>query len=148
MSKELTIISPEGYEIAIKYIELGSPEEVALHLNLPVPKVVDALNTREVKKYIDTIYLDRGYRNRTKIASVLDEIIEAKLEEARETEQYTKKDILDILKFAWQMRQDEVKNEQNSQNIRNQTNVQINHGEAGSNYNSLMQKLINPTKNE
>ena len=114
-------------------------------------KVVEQLNKREVQKYIDTVYLDTGYRNRNNIASLLDEIIASKLEEAEESGFYTKKDLADLLQLAHKMRMDEIKaqNERTKgESIRNQTNVQIN--DAGvfgqGNYGKLMETLLSQNK--
>ena len=89
MSKEITTISPEGLEVANAYLQFGNIRAVCEYMNVPENKVVDVLNKREVKKYIDTVYLDMGYRNKNNIASVLDEMIQSKLEEAQETGVYS-----------------------------------------------------------
>lgn len=148
MSKELTIISPENLTIAEMYLQKQNPEETALALNLPLEKVTQALETREARRFIDSVYLDRGYRNRHKIGDLMDEIIESKLEEARETEMFTKKDLLDVLQIQHKMRMDEMKAmaelEKNSNNsIKSQTNIQNNFGPGGANYHELLNKLIN-----
>ena len=100
-------------------------------MGVPENQVVEVLNKREVKKYIDTVYLDMGYRNKNNIATVLDEMIASKLEEAQETGVYSSKDLADLLQMAHKMRMDEIKAQADllkaeSTNIRNQTNVQIN----------------------
>ena len=46
-----------------------------------------------------------GYRNKNNIATVLDEMIQSKLEEAQETS----KDLADLLQMAHRMRMDEIK---------------------------------------
>ena len=84
MAKEVTAISPEGMEVANSYLTLGNIKGVCEHLSVSENKVVDILNRREVKKYIDTVYLDTGYRNKNNIGSLLDEMIQSKLEEAQE----------------------------------------------------------------
>ena len=109
MGKEVTTISPEGLEIANAYLQFGNIRAVCEYMQVPENQVVELLNKREVKKYIDTVYLDSGYRNRNNIASVLDEIIESKLEEARESDFFSKKDLADLLNMAHKMRMDEIK---------------------------------------
>lgn len=147
MSKELIIISPEGLEVANLYLELGSIAEVTHSLQVSQEKIVEILNKREVKSYIDTIYLDQGYRNKNKIAALLDRIIESKIVEAEESEIYSTKDLVDILKVAHTMRMDEHKlqNQTQNTNIKHQTNVQINDGGifgAGTKYGELISKLM------
>jgi hypothetical protein len=114
-------------------------------------KVVELLNKREVKRYIDTVYLDLGYRNKNNIGSLLDEMIQSKLEEAQETGVYSSKDLADLLQMAHKMRMDEIKAQAEllkveNANIKNQTNVQINEALpfGQGNYGKLMEKLLKP----
>ena len=110
MSKEITTrISPESIEIANAYLEKGDITAVSEALKVPRDVVSDYLNKREVKKYIASVYLDTGYRNRGKLAEVMDTLIDRKLEEAEETEMYSNKDLADLLQMAHKMRMDEIK---------------------------------------
>ena len=152
MAKELTTISPEGLEVANSYLQFGNIRGVCDHLQVAENKVVEILNKREVKKYIDTVYLDIGYRNKNNIGSVLDEMIASKLEEAQESGIYSSKDLADLLQMAHKMRMDEIKAQADlakteSNNIKNQTNVQINEAVpfGQGNYGKLMEKLLNGT---
>ena len=152
MAKELTTISPEGLEVANSYLQFGNIRGVCDHLQVAENKVVEILNKREVKKYIDTVYLDIGYRNKNNIGSVLDEMIASKLEEAQESGIYSSKDLADLLQMAHKMRMDEIKAKADlakteSNNIKNQTNVQINEAVpfGQGNYGKLMEKLLNGT---
>ena len=95
MAKEITQISPEGLEVANAYLQFGNIRAVCEHMHVPENQVVELLNKREVKKYIDTVYLDMGYRNKNNIATVLDDMIASKLEEAQETGVYSSKDLAD-----------------------------------------------------
>ena len=151
MGKEVTTISPEGLEVANAYLQFGNIRSVCEMLAVPENQVVELLNKREVKKYIDTVYLDMGYRNKNNIATVLDEMIQSKLEEAQETGVYSSKDLADLLQMAHKMRMDEIKAQAEllkaeTTNIRNQTNVQINDAAlpfGQGNYGKLMEKLVN-----
>ena len=150
MAKELTNISPEGLEVANSYLQFGNIKTVCQELMVTEDKVVEHLNKREVKRYIDTVYLDMGYRNKNNIGSVLDEMIESKLEEVRETGVYSTKDLADLLQMAHKMRMEEIKAQTdlekvNAGNIKNQTNVQINESIpfGQGNYGKLMEKLLN-----
>ena len=152
MSKELTTISPEGLEIANSYLQFGNIRGVCQHLQVSEDRVVESLNKREVKKYIDTVYLDMGFRNKNNIATALDEIIQSKLEEAQETGMYSNKDLADLLQMAHKMRMDEIKAQTDAEkattSIRTQNNVQINDGSlpfGQGNYGKLMDKLLNGT---
>ena len=152
MAKELTTISPEGMEIANSYLQFGNIRAVSDELRVSEEKVAALLNKREVKKYIDTVYLDLGYRNRNNIGKLLDEMIESKLEEAQESGVYSNKDLADLLTMAHKMRMDEIKAQADlekaqASNIRTQNNVQINSevpfGQG--NYGKLMEKLLGNT---
>ncbi len=151
MSKELTTISPEGLEIANSYLQFGNIRAVCQFLQVPEDRVVEALNKREVKKYIDTVYLDVGFRNKNNIAAALDEMIQSKLEEAQESGVYSSKDLADLLQMAHKMRMDEIKAQTEAEKaststIRTQNNVQINDGSVPfgqGNYGKLMDKLLN-----
>ena len=149
MAKELTTISPEGLEVANSYLTFGNIRAVVEQLGVQENKVVELLNKREVKKYIDTVYLDMGYRNKNNIAGLLDEMIESKLEEAKESGVYSNKDLADLLQMAHKMRMDEIKaqaelEKAHATNVKSQTNVQINEGLpfGQGNYGKLMDKLL------
>jgi len=146
MAKELTIISPEGLEIANSYLVLKNIKAVSQELSISEHDVSEYLGKREVRKYIDAVYLDTGYRNRNNIASLLDEMIASKIEEAQESGVYTKKDLFELLTLAQKIRNDEIKAQNDTSKIGNQTNVQIN--DAGNlfgegNYGELMDTLFN-----
>ena len=64
MKNEIAVkMSPEGLEVANTYLELGSVSEVCTRLRLDENTVSEYLNKREIKQYIDQVYLDTGYRN-------------------------------------------------------------------------------------
>ena len=145
-----TRISPEGLEIANAYLELGNIPAVCARLSIDEAKASEYLAKREVKAYVDQVYLDTGYRNRFKLAEVLDTLIDAKLEEAEESEIYTNKDLADLVQMAHKIRVDELKaqtelEKAKAANIKNQTNIQVNNQEmpfGQGNYGELMKKLL------
>lgn len=151
MSKEVTSISPEGLEVANCYLQFGNIRAVTQTMGVREDKVVELLNKREVKRYLDTVYLDMGYRNKNNIGALLDEMIESKLEEAKESGMYSSKDLADLLQMAHKMRMDEIKamaelEKAHNGNVKNMTAVQINNegvpfGQG--NYGKLMEKLLN-----
>jgi hypothetical protein len=127
-------IVPENLQVANIYLETDSMQETAYKLDIPLNKVEEILNTAEVKRYIDTVYLDTGYRNKNKLAQVLDKMIDAKIDAG---EYSSDKDLLDLLKFSHQLRIDEEKKSIPA----SQTNVQINEFGEG-NYADLLKRLI------
>ena len=154
MSTEITTrMSPEGLEIANSYLANGDVSAVCQELDIPRDIVVAVLNKREIQKYIDTVYMDSGYRNRFKLAETLDKLIDQKLEEAEESEIYTNKDLADLLMMQHKIRMDEVKAQTEFEKakggtIKTQNNVQINtevpFGQG--NYGTLMKKLLEAEK--
>jgi len=134
----ITKISPEGFDVANAYLEFGSVEEVAKQLLIPQYEVAATLKRKEVKDYLDNVYLDMGYRNRGKLGALLDKMIESKIEEAEETGVYTSKDLFELLQFQHKMRMDELKLAQGKE-ATNVTNI-ANFGEG--NYGALMEKLL------
>ena len=148
-----TRISPEGLEIANAYLELGSIPAVCSRLSIDEAKASEYLQKREVKAYVDQVYLDTGYRNRFKLAEVLDTLIDAKMEEAEESEVYTSKDLADLVGMAHKIRMDELKaqtelEKAKAQTIKTQVNIQNNSqvpfGQG--NYGELMKKLLKDNK--
>ena len=131
MKNEIAIkMSPEGLEVANPYLQLGSITEVCDQLSLDENTVSEYLNKREIKQYIDQVYLDTGYRNRFKLADTLDNIIDEKLNEAEESQVYTNKDLADLLQMAHKMRMDEIKamaelEKAKTQPLKQTANIQI-----------------------
>ena len=138
-------MSPEMVTVVTRYLETNDTAETARSLGIPREKVTYYLNKPEAKRFVDTIFLEQGYLNRSKMAFILDEIIEQKLEEMRDAEMASTKDIVDILAFAWKIRTDTVKEVREAPQPTNQTNVQNNLVVgAGDNYNQLLGKLLKP----
>ena len=150
MSKEIaTKMSPEGLEIANSYLEHGSIPAVASKLRVSQSEVTEILNKREIKQYIDTVFLDTGYRNRFKLSETLDMLIEKKLEESEETQIYTNKDMADLIQMAHKMRMEEIKaqtemEKAKAQTVKTQVNIQDNSGLpfGQGNYGELIKKLM------
>ncbi len=135
----LTKISPEGFDVANAYLEYGTVQEVSKQLMVPEHEVVVCRGRREIKSYLDGVYMDLGYRNRNKLGKVLDEMIDQKIEEAKESGIYTSKDLFELIQFAHKMRMDEIKAEKAA----NSTTVNVaNFGTEGSKYDELMGTLI------
>jgi|TARA_B110000285_G_scaffold230247_1_gene296507 hypothetical protein len=150
MSKEIaTKMSPEGLEIANSYLEHGSIPAVASKLRVSQNEVSEVLNKREIKQYIDTVFLDTGYRNRFKLSETLDMLIEKKLEESEETQIYTNKDMADLIQLAHKMRMEEIKaqtemEKAKAMTVKTQVNIQDNSGSpfGQGNYGELIKKLM------
>ena len=130
VSHEIVKLDPEQVEIANSYLTNFSIEDTALELGIPASHVVDILEEKAVKRYIDNVFLDAGYRNRFKLGALLDKIIASKIEEAEETGVYTGKDLLDLLKFAHEISKPDKKVADTQINVQN------------NNYTDLMKELM------
>lgn len=148
MNNELlpAVISPEGLKIAETYLEQKQDiNSTAKALGLDKQEVARYLATREVKSYIDQIFYDAGFRNRSRMFAVMDELINRKLEELEESGMGTSYDIVDLIKTYHKMQIDQMKMEREvaATHISKQTNVQINGASGGgSNYTELLARLI------
>lgn len=139
---KLVKLAPENLEVANAYLSTGSALVAASELGCTPDQVYEILEKSEVKEYVNSVYLDQGYRNRFRLAELLDEIIENKLQEARDSDQYSSKDLVDIIALAHKMSEDHRKEAKTSTHIKQQ-NVQINSPFGEGNYGKLMEKLLN-----
>lgn len=141
-------ISPEALEIANTYLQCQNLNKTAQDLGLAPDMVSEILDRREVRAYIDNVFLDMGFNNRFLMREVMDTIIRKKLQELDEAEIGSSKDIMDILALSHKMTMDALDRQIQLEKIRNpqvktQTNVQINElGGDGTKYGALLQKLI------
>lgn len=141
-------ISPEALEVANCYLQTQDIRAVADQLEVNVDLVTDILARREVKAYIDHVYLDTGFNNRYKMRRAMDAIIAKKFQEMEEADTGSNKDILEILALSHKMTMDQMDKQIALEKIRSergspksQVNVQINN-EGGSNYDRLLSKLM------
>ena len=139
---KLVKMAPENLEVANAYLSTGSALVAANSLGCTPDQVYEILEKSEVKDYVNSVYLDQGYRNRFRLAELLDEVIEKKLEEARDSDQYSSKDLVDIIALAHKVSEDHRKDAKATTNIKQQ-NVQINSPFGEGNYGKLMEKLLN-----
>ncbi len=145
-------ISPEGLEIAKTYLETQDIATTAVRLGIDQLQVAQYLEKPEVKNYVDQVYLNAGYRNRFRLAEIMDQIVERKLTELNEAEVGSSKDILEILQFAHKMRMDELAAQTKleatrASQVKSQTNIQINSPFGDSNYGRLLDSLLGEPKN-
>lgn len=142
-------ISPEALEVANAYLQLNDPRKVASELDLPTEVVTDILKRREVKQYVDSVFMDVGYNNKFLMRKAMDALIKKKFQELEEGDIGSNKDITELLALSHKMSMDLLdreiqlkKLEQQPQGPQKQVNVQINEGLDGSKYSELVKKLI------
>lgn len=145
---EYVQISPEALEVANCYLQTQDIRAVADELALPVDLVTDIMNRREVKAYIDHVFLDSGFNNRYKMRRAMDAIISKKFAEMEESSMGSSKDIVEIMALSHKMTMDILDRQIKLEQIRaekatpkSQVNVQINDAGA-SNYDKLLTKLM------
>lgn len=141
-------IAPEALEVANCYLQTPDPQQVASTLDLPAETVCEILSRREVRGYINTVFLDTGYNNRFLMRRAMDALIRQKFEELQEAGTGSGKDIAELLQQSHKMSMDLLDREIQLEKIRagnsgpqRQVNVQINELE-GTRYAQLVERLI------
>jgi len=97
LPSEYVQISPEALEVANCYLQCQDVREVAESLEVGVDIVTQTLAKREVRAYIDHVFMDTGFNNRVKMRSAMDAIIRKKFQEMEEAQTGSNKDIIEIL---------------------------------------------------
>lgn len=146
---QAVIISPEALEIANSYLSTQNVLTTANDLGLTTDQITEVLDRREVRSYIDNIFLDSGFNNRFKMREVMDAIISKKLQELDEAEVGSSKDIADLLALSHKMTMEQLdrqialeKIRSNTANVKTQVNMQVNEFGGDTKYGSLISKLL------
>lgn len=140
-------IAPENLEIANTYLECQNIEIAAERLGVSTDVVSKTLSRREVRSYIDHVFLDLGFNNRFQLRGVMDALIKQKLHELEEAGIGSGKDIADLLALSHKMTMEYMDKQialekAKAANVKTQVNMQVNEF-GGSKYNSLLEKLVN-----
>lgn len=143
---EVLDISPEALEVANCYLQVQSLDAVSEELDLPKEMVTQILSKREVKAYIDNVFMNLGFNNRFKMRKAMDALIQKKFQELEESETGSSKDIAELLALSHKMTMDELSRQIELEKLRQtsiktQTNIQINDG-GGSKYETLIKRLL------
>jgi hypothetical protein len=143
---ETLAISPEALEISNSYLQTQDINKTSEDLGVPVEIVTNYLGRREVRQYIDNVFMNLGFNNRFRMRNAMDAILAKKFQELDEADVGSSKDIADLLALSHKMSMDELDRQiqlkkLESDKPKTQTNIQINND--GSNYGSLIEKLIN-----
>ena len=140
-------IAPETLEVANAYLTLQDARKVADELDLPVTLVTEILARREVKSYVDHVFMDTGFNNRFEMRAAMDALIKKKFQEMHEAGVGSTKDITELLALSHKMSMDlldrEIQLEKARQSTapQKQVNVQINELD-GSKYSHLINRLL------
>ena len=151
-SKELVPleVSPEAITVMNSYLQNGcSMKETATQLGMPIENVSTFLSQRSVKTLLDQQFAEAGFRNRDRMFGLLDEIINAKIEEMEETGRLPDMDIVTLLEKQHKMKMQELQMSMklqetvNNNTVNNNTQINI---QGGENYNALLEKIIKGKK--
>ena len=93
-------LDPTYLLVANDFLAGQSIDEIAKNHSLTMDQVTSIIENKEVKSYVDNVYLSQGYLNRQKRLTVINKVIDEKLQEAFESGVYSKKDLLDWMKDA------------------------------------------------
>lgn len=139
-------LAPEALEVANCYLQLQDAKRVAGELDLAPDLVSEILRRREVRAYIDHVFMETGFNNRFEMRAAMDALIKQKFQELHESQTGSTKDIAELLQLSHKMSMDYMDREIQLEKLRQgtaphqQVNVQIN--DDGSKYSSLISKLI------
>lgn len=135
-SLEAPALDPIILAIANDNLSGSGIPEIAEKYNISNDLVVQVLEKKEVKNYVDTVLLNHGYLHRAKRLKLIQNVIEQKVKEAVETGMYSKKDLLDWLKHLNEIEQG-IKPKQIAPSVA----IQVNN-----NYDNLMRDLMSNEK--
>ena len=146
---EIVDISPEALEVSNCYLQCQDINKGAEEVDIPVHIVTQILARREVRAYVDNVFFNVGFNNRFKIRRAMDALIAKKFAELDEAGVGSNKDISELLALSHKMSMEQMDKEiqlkkldaEKGSGPKSQVNVQIN--ENGSNYGSLIERLIN-----
>lgn len=139
-------IAPEALEVANCYLQLQDAKRVASELDLAPDLVTEILKRREVRAYIDHVFMDTGFNNKFEMRSAMDALIKQKFQELHESQTGSTKDIAELLALSHKMSMDLLDREIQLEKLRSgtapqrQVNVQIN--DDSSKYSALITRLI------
>ena len=138
-------ISPEGVHVANVYLESScNISDTARVLNMQRHEVAEILDNRYVKKYIDNVMQEAGFRQMNKLEEIMNELIEKKMQELAEAEVGSSKDIADLLALANKMANDKAKllhEKAKEEKVLLQKNTQFNIYDSASSYGKLMEAI-------
>ena len=144
-------ISPEGVKVANRYLESScNTADTATSLAMSKHEVQEILNGQHVKKYVDSILSEAGFRQMTKVDKLMEELIEQKMNELQEADMGSSKDIAELLAMSHKFATERIKlvldKNKEAAKISKTTNVQNNIYDGASNYGKLMHAIASGEK--
>tara|TARA_Y100000034_G_scaffold136270_1_gene211913 strand:- start:473 stop:928 length:456 start_codon:yes stop_codon:yes gene_type:complete len=130
-------LDPVLLSVANEYLKGTSIPAIANLYDVTPDIVSQIIDQKEVKSYIDNIFLNQGFMNRFKRLEIINEVITKKLQDSMESgEEYSKKDLLEWIKEVNKMEND-IKPKEKTPTVA----VQVNN-----NYDNLIERLLSEDK--
>ena len=133
MSTEMIAFNPVIHApLVALHLQGVDVDDLSKQFSLPIAMVLDILNLPEAKRLQTTIIANTGYNNAAKRATLIERMIDEKLETQEDA--YSSKDLSSLLRLAL----DNAKAEMPTQA---QTTVNVDNSKTTTNYHSLLEKI-------
>jgi len=144
---EVLEINPENLEVANCYLQNQDIVKVAELMEIPVPMVSQILQNKQVKSYIDNVFMNLGFNNQFKMREAMDAVLRKKFQDMEEADVGSSKDIIEIMALSHKMSMEYLQKQielekMQQQNIKSQVNVQINDSGDSTKYGQLIKQLV------
>lgn len=128
---EAPALDPAILTVANEYLSGESIDCIAKNHALTMDQVTAIIERKDVRSYVDSVYLSQGYLNRVKRLALINRVVDKKIEEAIDSDVYSKKDLLDWMKLLNDM--------ETSARPKRDVGVAV---QINNNYDSLMKDLL------
>jgi hypothetical protein len=132
---EAPALDPSILIVANEYLSGEAIDAIAKNHALTMDQVTAIIERKDVRSYVDSVYLSQGYLNRVKRLALINRVVDKKLEEAIESDVYSKKDLLDWMKLLNDM--------ETAARPKRDVGVAV---QINNNYDSLMKDLLGDKK--
>jgi hypothetical protein len=105
-SLEAPELDPQHLLVANELLAGKTIPQIADAFNLSADRVTAIVERTDTKRYVDTVIMNQGYLHRSRRLSIINRVIDEKLQEAAETGMYSKKDLFDWIKLLNEMDRD------------------------------------------
>lgn len=131
-SLEAPELDPQHLLIANELLAGKTIPQIAEAYGISTDRVTAIVERNDTKRYVDTVIMNQGYLHRSRRLSIINKVIDEKLQEAADTGMYSKKDLFDWIKMLNDMDRDNRPKQPT-------TAVQVN---TTNNYTNLLQDLF------
>lgn len=132
---EAPALDPSILIVANEYLSGEAIDDIAKNHALTMDQVTAIIERKDVRSYVDSVYLSQGYLNRVKRLALINRVVDKKLQEAVESDVYSKKDLLDWMKLLNDM--------ETAARPKRDVGVAV---QINNNYDSLMKDLLGDKK--